>query len=83
MSTVKSEPSVLEYGDYVNRLRSQDPGLAAELADFHGIEQVLQWSQQRGCLAKEAIDLVGQDEFSYDFLLQLGTRGRWLAFGVN
>jgi hypothetical protein len=83
MSNVISEPMFLDYADYVIRLRVQDPDLAAELAGFHGIENVLQWSQQRGFLAKEGIDIVGQDEFSYDFLLQFGTGGRWLAFGVN
>jgi hypothetical protein len=29
------------------------------------------------------VDIVGQDEFHYDFLVRLDAEGRWLAFGVN
>jgi len=82
MSDVQTEPAALDYADYVERLHAQDQALAAELAGFHGVERVLQWMQERG-LIHTAIDLVGQDEFSYDFLVQLGLDGRWLAFGVT
>jgi hypothetical protein len=29
------------------------------------------------------VELVGQDEFSYDFLIRLKPEGKWLVFGVN
>jgi hypothetical protein len=72
----------LEYAEHVELLRATEPILAGELAEFHGVEQVLQWMQQRG-LIKPALDLVGQDEFSYDFVIEFEPNGRWLAFGVS
>jgi hypothetical protein len=72
----------LEYPDYVTALRSESPDLAAEVASFRGLEQVLQWMRQRG-LMQTAVDMIGMDEFSYDFLIQLEPAGRWIAFGVT
>ena len=34
-------------------------------------------------LDKPPLDLVGQDEFNYDFLVQYEQGGKWLAFGVT
>jgi hypothetical protein len=70
------------FEDYLERLRTTDPQLAAEFAGATGIEQVLLWMSRRG-LAATAVDIVGQDEFEYDFLVRLDTAGRWLAFGVT
>jgi hypothetical protein len=72
----------LEYTDYVGRLRESAPGLADALAGFHGIEQVLTWMQQTGRVSA-AVDMVGQDEFEYDFLVELEPGGKWLTFGVT
>lgn len=72
----------LEYVDYVSALRSESPDLATEAATFRGMEQVLQWMQKRG-LTQAAVDMIGMDEFSYDFLIQLEPDGRWIAFGVT
>jgi hypothetical protein len=72
----------LEYPDYVTKLRKHAPDLANELAGFASLEAVLNWMQQRG-LPPGSVDLVGQDEFSYDFLIRLEPEGRWLVFGVN
>ena len=80
MSEAASKPP--EYADHVQRVRAADAGLADELAGFTGIEQVLTWMQRKG-LVGTAVDIVGQDEFEYDFLIQLGPGGRWLAFGVT
>jgi hypothetical protein len=77
---VKTKP--LDFSDYVRHLRESDPDLAAEFAGFTGVEHVLQWMQRRG-LTKPPIDIVGQDEFSYDFLVQFEPQGRWLVFGVT
>lgn len=83
MSQGASVMEPLDYAGHVERLRSADVAVAAEVAGFHGIEAVLQWMQRRGLLHKDGIDMVGQDEFSYDFLLKLDMAGRWLAFGVS
>jgi hypothetical protein len=71
-----------EYADYVTALGEELPDLAAEIASFHGLEAVLQWMQRRG-LTQAAVDMIGMDEFSYDFLIQLDPTGRWIAFGVT
>jgi hypothetical protein len=70
-----------EYADYVERLRGA-PELAAEFASFSGVEQVLQWMLRRYG-GKVAVDIVGQDEFHYDFLVELEPGGRWISFGVT
>jgi hypothetical protein len=71
-----------EFDDYVARLRPEHPELADAFAGFTGIEQVLQWMSRRALTGKD-VDIVGQDEFHYDFLVRLEAEGRWLAFGVN
>ena len=71
-----------EYADYVAALREEEPELAAQVGSFRGLEQVLQWMQRRG-LTHAAVDLIGMDEFSYDFLIQFEAAGRWIAFGVT
>ena len=82
-TTVQQKPPMLdEYAHYANWLFHELPDLAAEIAGFTGIEHVLTWMQRRG-LAQAGIDIVGQDEFSYDFLIELEPQGRWLAFGVT
>jgi hypothetical protein len=72
----------LEYADHVEALRADSPELADEAAAFRGVEDVLQWMKRRG-LTRAAVDLVGMDEFNYDFLIQLEPGGRWIAFGVT
>ncbi len=71
-----------EYAEYVTALGNEVPDLAAEVASFFGMEQVLQWMKRRG-LTQAAVDLIGMDEFSYDFLIQLEPDGCWIAFGVT
>jgi len=71
-----------QYADYVTALRDEEPTLAAEVASFRSLEQVLQWMQRRG-LTRAAVDLIGMDEFSYDFLIQFEAAGRWITFGVT
>jgi hypothetical protein len=71
-----------EYADYVAALRATSPDLASEVASFRGVEDVLQWMKRRA-LTQTAVDLIGMDEFSYDFLIQLPSDGQWIAFGVT
>lgn len=73
---------VPEYPECVSRLRAVEPDLAEELAPFHGVGDVLAWMQQRG-LTRTEVDLIGQDEFHYDFLVRLAPQGRWVVFGVT
>jgi hypothetical protein len=71
-----------EYPHYVARLCAELPELAAEVVDFTGVEHVLIWMQRRGLIGA-SVDIVGQDEFNYDFLVEWEQGGRWLAFGVT
>ena len=71
-----------EFADYVERLRPAHPELAGAFAGFTGIERVLQWMAGRA-LTGQDVDIIGQDEFHYDFLVRLQAEGHWLAFGVN
>jgi hypothetical protein len=79
---VSDSPAEWDYADHVEVLRHQDPDLADEVAAFPSITGVLAWMQRRG-LARAAVDIIGQDEFHYDFLIELERGGRWLAFGVT
>ena len=71
-----------DYPDDIAELRKQDASLADEFSGFTGIRSVLDWMQRRG-LAGTRIDMIGQDEFHYDFLIELEPGGRWVAFGVT
>jgi hypothetical protein len=71
-----------DYSDAVDALRRQHPDLAEQVARFTGITGVLAWMREHG-LARGAVDIVGQDEFHYDFLVELERGGHWIAFGVT
>jgi hypothetical protein len=71
-----------EYPEYVARIRATDPALAHELDGFQSVSSVLDWMKPRQ-FTSAAIDMVGMDEFEYDFLLELSPGGRWLVFGVT
>ena len=79
---MESAANYLEYADYVDQLRAEHPDLAPEFAGRDSIEHVVAWMKRRG-FPPGFVDIVGQDEFSYDFLIQLEPGGRWLVFGVN
>lgn len=68
------------FTDYVAALRDEYPELAQAFAGWHGVEDVLQWLGRRD---RGDVDIVGQDEFHYDFLVRQGAAGRWLSFGVT
>jgi hypothetical protein len=82
MSSNAVELGPQEYPAHVDSLRVPLPEVAGEVGAFTGVGQVLDWMQQRG-LNLKMIDFVPQDEFEYDFLLELEPGGRWLAFGVT
>jgi hypothetical protein len=82
MQTCSTNGLRQDYPDYVEALRADSLELAEELAAFTGITSVLDWMKRRG-LNQAAVDIVGQDEFHYDFLIELEPGGRWVAFGVT
>lgn len=73
---------LIEYNDHVDRLRADWPALAGAFTDRDSLEHVLGWMKERG-FPPGAVDMVAQDEFSYDFLIRLDPEKRWLVFGVN
>ncbi|HYT89478.1 MAG TPA: hypothetical protein VEL76_12300 [Gemmataceae bacterium] len=81
MKCNEATAELLDYPDYVEQLRRADPGLAATFAAFTGLESVLTWLNQSSPTAG-GVDIVGMDEFHYDFLVRLDG-GRWAAFGVT
>ena len=68
--------------DDLQSLRRLHPGLVKELTGCDGVSDVLAWMQQRD-LCGAAVDMIGLDEFEYDFLIELQTEGCWLAFGLT
>jgi len=66
----------------VARMRETEPELAANIADFTGIAQVIDWMSLRGN-GKPAVELIAMDEFEYDFIVEAEPNGPWLAFGVT
>jgi len=74
--------SGLEYVDHIRALQAERPELADAIADFTGVADLLAW-MQRANLARAAVDIVGMDEFEYDFLIHLGPNGEWLSFGLT
>lgn len=71
----------MTYAEQLDALRAAEPTLAAEVAPLRNLEAILKWAPAAGIDFK-AIDLVQQDEYSYDLLLPL-PGGRWLNFGVS
>jgi hypothetical protein len=71
----------MQYTDYLQRFHQDHPALATALGDSDSLESVLAWLKQKD-LPPGSVDIIAQDEFSYDFLIRLAEQ-RWLAFGVN
>jgi len=72
----------VEYADHIAVLHQTHPDLAAVFGRSDSLKNVLAWLEERN-LPGGAVDIVGQDEFSYDFLVRLPEADHWLAFGVN
>ncbi len=56
--------------------------MAEQISAFHGMGEVLDWMKALS-LVPGVVDIVAQDEFESDFLVQLGPGGRWLVFGIT
>lgn len=70
-----------DYAEHVDRLATTHRAVAAELASVRTLERLLGWLQTRG-LDLAALDLIQQDEFSYDLVVRLGP-AEWLSFGMG
>ena len=70
------------YAEDILRIRGTLPELASEIANFCGVAQVVDWLSARG-IGQTALDLIGMDEFEYDFVVQCEQEACWLAFGVT
>ena len=71
----------MTYAEQLDALRAADPELGAQVAPLRNLEAILKWAPGAGVDFK-GVDLVQQDEYSYDLLLPLPA-GRWLSFGVS
>lgn len=69
------------YPDQLADLTAADPVLGAEVARLRNVEGILTWAPGYG-VSLAGLDLVQQDEYSYDFLVPLPD-ARWLAFAVT
>jgi hypothetical protein len=70
-----------EYAGYLEQLHKADPALAEPVSQLRNLEAILKWAPAAG-IPLTGIDLVQQDEYSYDLLLPLPDT-RWLVFGVT
>jgi len=71
----------MTYTDQLATLTATDPVLGAAVAGLRNLEAILKWAPGAG-IPFAGIDLVQQDEYSYDLYLPLPD-SRWLVFGVS
>jgi hypothetical protein len=71
----------MNYADQLTSLTATDSALGAEVAALRNLEAILKWAPGAG-IPFAGIDLVQQDEYSYDLYLPLPD-SRWLVFGVS
>lgn len=71
----------MNYADQLDALRAADPAIGAAVRPLRNLEAILKWAPGAG-IPFAGIDLVQQDEYSYDLYLPLPD-ARWLVFGVS
>jgi hypothetical protein len=71
----------MNYAEQLASLCSSDPILGAQIVPLRNLEAILKWAPRAG-IDFAAIDLIQQDEYSYDLFLPLPDT-RWLVFGVS
>jgi len=69
------------YAEQLASLAATDSALGAEVAPLRNLEAILKWAPSAG-IHFAGIDLLQQDEYSYDLFLPLPD-SRWLVFGVS
>jgi hypothetical protein len=72
---------MIDYPEQLALLASADSALGTQVAHLRNLEGILRWAPEAG-IPLAGIDLVQQDEYSYDLLLPLSD-ARWLVFGVT
>jgi hypothetical protein len=71
----------MDYPAQLAALATADPALGTEVARLRNLEAILKWAPAAG-IPLAGIDLVQQDEYSYDLFLPLPD-SRWIVFGVS
>ena len=71
----------MNYEEQLAALAAADPVLGEQVAGLRNLEGILKWAPGAG-IDFSGIDLVQQDEYSYDLFLPLPD-DRWLVFGVS
>ena len=71
----------MTYPEQVAELSTADPALGEHVARQRNLETILNWAPAAG-VPLAGIDLVQQDEYSYDLFLPLPD-SRWLVFEVT
>jgi hypothetical protein len=71
----------VNYTEQLAALSNADPALGEQVAKLRNLEAILRWAPGAG-VPLAGIDLVQQDEYSYDLYLPLPDT-RWLVFGVS
>ena len=71
----------MNYGQQLESLCVADPTLGAQIAPLRNLEAILKWAPGAG-IPFAGIDLVQQDEYSYDLYLPLPD-SRWLVYAVS
>ena len=66
---------------YPEQIAVLGPDLAGVVVGLRNTEAILKWAPGAG-VPLSAVDLVQQDEYSYDLFLLLPD-SRWLVFGVT
>jgi hypothetical protein len=72
---------VTPYPEQLVALAAADPALGEQVAGLRNLEGILRWAPTVG-VEMAGVDLVQQDEYSYDLFLPLADT-RWLVFGVT
>lgn len=71
----------MTYAKQLEAFAATHPELGAQVSPLRNLEAILKWAPGVG-IDFAGIDLVQQDEYSYDLLLPLPD-SRWLNFGVS
>lgn len=69
------------YPDQLAALFNAEPVLGEQVSRLRNLEDILRWAPDVD-IPLSGIDLVQQDEYSYDLFLPLPD-ARWLVFGVT
>ena len=71
----------MDYSQQLTVLTGTDKELGSQVAGLPNLEAIVKWARGVG-VAFSGIDLVQQDEYSYDLCLPLPD-SRWLVFDVS